>query len=187
MCTHMKPLLQSRRRSCPSPAGCPVPFGPSPPPPQTAAKPASFTLDGFPYLELYGKEISVFFLVSFLPLSTVISRFFCVVVSVRGLSCFCLTVGIAMVSFFIHLWTDGVLPGSWLLLTKLLWTLLVSFVGTHTSHSLRRHLGVNGWVLCMQVGLSGNAELAQASPPAPASSPALLLSWGSVILTRVEG
>ena len=61
MCTHVKTLLQSRRRSCPSPAGCPVPLGPSPSPPQTAAKPASFTLDGFPYLELYGKEISVFF------------------------------------------------------------------------------------------------------------------------------
>lgn len=38
--------------------------------------------------------------------------------------------------------------------------LLASFVGTHTSHPLGRHLGVNGWVLCVQVGLSGNAELA---------------------------
>lgn len=57
MCTHVKPLLQSGRRRCPSPAGRPLPLGRSPPPPQTAAKPASFTLDGFPWLELYGKEI----------------------------------------------------------------------------------------------------------------------------------
>lgn len=136
MCTHVKPLLQLRRRSCPSPEGCPVPLGPSPPPPQTAAKPASFALDGFPCLELYGKEIFFFFWVSFLPLSTIISRFFCVAVLVLGLFCFWPTVGIAMVCFFIHLWTDGILLSSWLLLTKLPWTLLASFVRTHTSHSL---------------------------------------------------
>ena len=73
MCTHVKPLLQSRRRSCPSPAGCPVPFGPSPPPPQTAAKPASFALDGFPYLELYGRKSLCFFWSHFFH-STQLSR-----------------------------------------------------------------------------------------------------------------
>lgn len=53
MCTR-EAIAAVREGRCPSPAGRPLPRS-LPTPPQTAAKPASFTLDGFPWLELYGK------------------------------------------------------------------------------------------------------------------------------------